>query len=323
MDTLVLALVSIAVGLVVGLLSGLLGIGGGTILVPTFKLGYLMDSIACTATSLFTIIPTSISGAISHLRNKTCIPALGIAAGLGGALTSSLGVWAASRSEGWMIMVGATAIITYSACTMLRKALKLPVSEKGAFRANVRAARERRAQERASAAVAREGGGDASPAPLRAASAPVSTAEAAFDPAAAALSAEPVADDFPTTPRQIVAGVLIGLVAGLASGYVGVGGGFLMVPLMIQFIHTPMKLTSGTSLIAVMILAVPGVVYQAVLGNVNWVVGIAVAAGSIPGAAIGARLTSWVPERTLRFAFGGLLLVAAVSLVANQMGLLG
>lgn len=303
MDLFFLAIGSIAVGLVVGVLSGLLGIGGGTILVPTFKLGYLMDSIACTATSLFTIIPTSVSGAISHLRNKTCVPALGLAAGLGGAVTSPLGVWLASRSEGWMIMLATAIIIAYSACTMLRKAFKLPAPEKGAFRANVRAARARRAERRAAAS---------SPAGS-------ACATASGEPASAPEAQRPVS----MSAKQLACGALIGLVAGLASGYVGVGGGFLMVPLMLQFVHTPMRLTSGTSLIAVMILAVPGVVYQAFLGNVNWVVGIAVAVGSIPGAALGAKLVSWVPERTLRFIFGGLLFVAAVLLVVNQTGLLG
>lgn len=303
MDLFFLSIGSIAVGLVVGVLSGLLGIGGGTILVPTFKLGYLMDSIACTATSLFTIIPTSVSGAISHLRNKTCVPALGVAAGLGGAVTSPLGVWLASRSEGWMIMLAAAVIIAYSAYTMLRKAFKLPAPEKGAFRANVRAARARRAERRAAAS---------SPAGS-------ACATASGESASAPEAQRPVS----MSAKQLACGALIGLVAGLASGYVGVGGGFLMVPLMLQFVHTPMRLTSGTSLIAVMILAVPGVVYQAFLGNVNWVVGIAVAVGSIPGAALGAKLVSWVPERTLRFIFGGLLFVAAVLLVVNQTGLLG
>ncbi len=397
MDLFFLAIGSIAVGLVVGVLSGLLGIGGGTILVPTFKLGYLMDSIACTATSLFTIIPTSVSGAISHLRNKTCVPALGVAAGLGGAVTSPLGVWLASRSEGWMIMLAAAVIIAYSAYTMLRKAFKLPAPEKGAFRANVRAARAsrsegwmimlaaaviiaysaytmlrkafklpapekgafranvraaraRRAERRAAAsspagsACAPASGESASEpeaqrpvsmsakqlacgaliglvAGLAAASSPAGSACA---PASGESASEPEAQrPVSMSAKQLACGALIGLVAGLASGYVGVGGGFLMVPLMLQFIHTPMRLTSGTSLIAVMILAVPGVVYQAFLGNVNWVVGIAVAVGSIPGAALGAKLVSWVPERTLRFIFGGLLFVAAVLLVVNQTGLLG
>ncbi|MFR1167646.1 MAG: hypothetical protein ACLSDQ_08670 [Adlercreutzia equolifaciens] len=51
-----LFLVSLVVGLAVGVLAGLLGIGGGMLLVPAFKLGYAMDSLMCTATSLFTII---------------------------------------------------------------------------------------------------------------------------------------------------------------------------------------------------------------------------------------------------------------------------
>lgn len=123
--------------------------------------------------------------------------------------------------------------------------------------------------------------------------------------------------------REMGMGFAIGLAAGLASGYVGVGGGFIMVPLMMSLIRVPMKLTSGTSLIAVMILAVPGVITQAVLGNINWIAGIAVACGSIPGASLGARLIPRVPERTLRFLFSGFLVLAAVLLVVNQLGLWG
>jgi uncharacterized membrane protein YfcA len=104
---------------------------------------------------------------------------------------------------------------------------------------------------------------------------------------------------------------------------VGVGGGFIMVPLMMSILHVPMKLTSGTSLIAVMILAVPGTVTQALLGNINWIAGIAVACGSIPGATLGAKLIPKVPERQLRFLFAGFLVVAAVLLVVNQLGVWG
>ena len=71
MEILGLAVLSIAVGFFVGVLSGMLGLGGGTVLVPVFRLGYAMDAIACTATSLFTIIPTSISGMVTHIRNRT------------------------------------------------------------------------------------------------------------------------------------------------------------------------------------------------------------------------------------------------------------
>lgn len=284
-----LFLVSLVVGLAVGVLAGLLGIGGGMLLVPAFKLGYAMDSLMCTATSLFTIIPTSVSGAISHIRNKTCLPKLGVAAGLGGACLSPLGVWLATLSPDWAVMGAAALIIAYSSVTMFRKALKAPKVPRGATGAEAAdaAAKEAAAEDRA----------------------------AAIERAHAEAPA--------IGRREAGIGAAIGLFAGLASGYVGVGGGFIMVPLMMSILHVPMKLTSGTSLIAVMILAIPGTVTQALLGNINWIAGIAVACGSIPGATLGAKLIPKVPERQLRFLFAGFLVVAAVLLVVNQLGVWG
>ena len=283
-----LFLVSLVVGLAVGVLAGLLGIGGGMLLVPAFKLGYAMDSLMCTATSLFTIIPTSVSGAISHIRNKTCLPKLGVAAGLGGACLSPLGVWLATLSPDWAVMGAPALIIAYSSVTMFRKALKAPKVPRGAGAGAADAAAKEAAAEDRAAAIER------------------AHAEA------------------PTIGwREAAIGAAIGLFAGLASGYVGVGGGFIMVPLMMSILHVPMKLTSGTSLIAVMILAVPGTVTQALLGNINWIAGIAVACGSIPGATLGAKLIPKVPERQLRFLFAGFLVVAAVLLVVNQLGVWG
>lgn len=276
---------SLAVGLAVGVLSGLLGIGGGTILVPVFRLGYALSPLMSTATSLATIIPTSVSGAISHIRRKTCVPALGVAAGLGGAATSPVGVWLATVSPGWAVMAAAAAVIAYSSATMFSKALKAP---KG----------------RASSAPA--GADDAAGA---------NTGGAA---AAAGAGAMPEAPRM--TKRQLALGVGVGALAGVASGYVGLGGGFIMVPLMVSLFRIPMKLTSGTSLIAVTLLAVPAAVTQTLLGNVAWAVAIAVAVGSVPGALLGARLITRVPERALRFTFSGFLLVGAVMLVLNQAG---
>lgn len=283
-----LFLVSLVVGLAVGVLAGLLGIGGGMLLVPAFKLGYAMDSLMCTATSLFTIIPTSVSGAISHIRNKTCLPKLGVAAGLGGACLSPLGVWLAILSPDWAVMGAAALIIAYSSVTMFRKALKAPKVPRGAGAGAADAAAKEAAAEDRAAAIER-------------------------------AHAEAPAIGW----REAGIGAAIGLFAGLASGYVGVGGGFIMVPLMMSILHVPMKLTSGTSLIAVMILAVPGTVTQALLGNINWIAGIAVACGSIPGATLGAKLIPKVPERQLRFLFAGFLVVAAVLLVVNQLGVWG
>lgn len=279
------------VGLVVGVLSGLLGIGGGTMMVPVFRLGFGLEAIQATATSLFTIIPTSLSGCVTHVRNKTCIVPIGVAAGVGGALTSPVGVWLASMSPAWLIMLAAALIIGYSAFNMLRKAFKKP-----------KAAPAQAAATRAGANIPEASAADANGAPA--------------DMAPVAAHAESSA--FSVERKHLFMGVAIGLTAGLASGYVGVGGGFIMVPMFLSLLSLPMKKTSGTSLIAVTILAIPGVIEQAMLGHIDFIAGIAMAVGSIPGAVLGAQLMKRVPERALRIFFGVFLLIMAVVLVVNE-----
>lgn len=304
------------VGVLIGIASGLLGIGGGTVMVPIFRLAFGMSATMSTATSLFAIIPTSISGAISHVKGKTCIPALGIAAGLGGACMSPIGVWLAQLSPDWLVMLAAALIIGYSAINMFKKAFRVP-----------RAGQPAEGADAAAAAGAPSCGSKPS---SRAEARVVELSPQSDAPAAASLTSSgepavsaPTADDSSLSRKQLLQGVAIGLVAGLASGYVGVGGGFIMVPLMLSIIGIPMRKASGTSLIAVMILAIPGVIEQGIIGNINYLAGIAIVIGTIPGAVIGARLVTKVPERTLRLLFGCFLIVAAVMLVLNEVGIFG
>ena len=315
-EALVYSFVPALVGVLIGIASGLLGIGGGTVMVPIFRLAFGMSATMSTATSLFAIIPTSISGAISHVKGKTCIPALGIAAGLGGACLSPVGVWLAQLSPDWLVMLAAALIIGYSAINMFKKAFKSP-----------RAGQPAEGADAAAAAGTPSCGSKPS---SRAEARVVELSPQSDAPAAASLTSlgepaasAPTVDDSSLSRKQLLQGAAIGLVAGLASGYVGVGGGFIMVPLMLSIIGIPMRKASGTSLIAVMILAIPGVIEQGIIGNINYLAGIAIVIGTIPGAVIGARLVTKVPERTLRLLFGCFLIVAAVMLVLNEVGIFG
>ncbi len=319
------------VGVLIGIASGLLGIGGGTVMVPIFRLAFGMSATMSTATSLFAIIPTSISGAISHVKGKTCIPALGIAAGLGGACLSPVGVWLAQLSPDWLVMLAAALIIGYSAINMFKKAFKVPRAGQPAEGADAAASPSTRssgasegsrAEARVASATARISGTGETLADSSATSDSSSATPSLTSSGEPAVSA-PTADDSSLSRKQLLQGAAIGLVAGLASGYVGVGGGFIMVPLMLSIIGIPMRKASGTSLIAVMILAIPGVIEQGIIGNINYLAGIAIVIGTIPGAVIGARLVTKVPERTLRLLFGCFLIVAAVMLVLNEVGIFG
>ena len=318
METFIIAAI---IGVIIGIFSGLLGIGGGTLMVPIFRLGFGMSAISSTATSLFTIIPTSLAGLITHVKNKTCIPKVGVLCGLGGACTSPLGVYLASISPSWAIMLAAAAIIGYSSYSMFRKAIRMPKiapqgesavtgkdlekeAEKDDSRA-AQAAQAAAAQAQAAQAAAAQGKGQ-----------PTTTKAAAnATKTASALKEEP----FKLSVKKIALCLLIGLIAGLASGYVGVGGGFIMVPLFISLLGIMMRQASGTSLVAVTILAIPGVVEQGLLGHIDYIAGIAMAVGSIPGAVIGASLIRKVPERKLRFVFGAFLLISAVVLLFNEL----
>lgn len=278
MEIVITSIALVLVGVGIGVLSGMLGIGGGTIMIPVLRLGYGLDAFMATATSLFAIIPISLAGAITHVRARSCLPKLGVLLGVAGAITSSAGVYLGSISPAWLIMVVAAVIIIYSAFTMLSKAVRMgkkSSSISGSARAN---------------------------------------ASAAFS------DIEPCTFDF--TRKNVALAAIIGLIAGFASGYVGVGGGFIMVPLMTAWLGIPMKRTSGTSLIAIIILAIPGVIQQAFLGHIDYLAGIMLCVGAIPGAVLGAWLVPRVPERTLRFIFAGLLAIAAVMLVVNEFALL-
>ena len=330
-EALVYFFVPALVGVLIGIASGLLGIGGGTVMVPIFRLAFGMSATMSTATSLFAIIPTSISGAISHAKGKTCIPALGIAAGLGGACTSPIGVWLAQLSPDWLVMLAAALIIGYSAINMFKKAFKLRPAGQPAAGVDAAASPSTqssgapegsRAEARVASATARISGTGETLADSSATS-DSSSATPSLTSSGEPAVAAPTADDSSLSRKQLLQGAAIGLVAGLASGYVGVGGGFIMVPLMLSIIGIPMRKASGTSLIAVMILAIPGVIEQGIIGNINYLAGIAIVIGTIPGAVIGARLVTKVPERTLRLLFGCFLIVAAVMLVLNEVGIFG
>ena len=306
MDIFTTVLLPALTGVVIGVVSGMFGIGGGTVMVPIFRLVFGMTAIASTATSLFAIIPTSISGATTHLRNKTCVLQLGLTAGLGGACTSAFGVWLATISPSWLVMLAAAIIIGVSAANMLRKAYAMKPVAKTEPASLVSA---ESASDAASASPAEQSSDQSSDQPA---------AEDSTQSSASSSVAHSETYGFSLTPKNIAIGALIGMAAGVASGYVGVGGGFLMVPLMVSVFGLPMKRASGTSLIAVMILAVPGVIEQGILGNINYLAGLILAAGSIPGAILGANLIRYVPERALRAAFGVFLIFAAILLVLNE-----
>lgn len=125
-------------------------------------------------------------------------------------------------------------------------------------------------------------------------------------------SARPPNPDHPVRPPGwAFAGM--GLVAGFASGLLGIGGGVVMVPVMSGLLHLPLKRAIGTSLVIIAFMVVPGTAVHAALGHINWAIFLWLSVGVVPGAAIGSRWTIRARERTLRLVVASFLLVVAVS----------
>jgi len=113
----------------------------------------------------------------------------------------------------------------------------------------------------------------------------------------------------------VVVAALIGLVAGVAAGLLGIGGGALFVPALVLVLDLPQVDAEATSLLAVIPVALVGAARQHHYGNVRVRDGLLVGALAVPGAALGVVLVNALPERAIEVAFAALLLWVAAQLV--------
>jgi uncharacterized membrane protein YfcA len=111
--------------------------------------------------------------------------------------------------------------------------------------------------------------------------------------------------------------VVTGLVAGTFSALFGVGGGIVAVPLLVLFAGLPERAATGTSLAAIGITALAGVVFFGIRGDVDVghaaLVGIPAAGGALIGTALQQRITAQV----LTYLFAALLVAVSVWLLAS------
>lgn len=110
----------------------------------------------------------------------------------------------------------------------------------------------------------------------------------------------------------------LGLVAGFMSGMFGVGGGILIVPILVLALAMPQRRAHGTSLAAVLPIAVSGTVGFGLEGSVDWPAAAALAIGSLLGALVGTKLLVTVSHRFLAYSFAATLLLSAARLLASQ-----
>ena len=110
----------------------------------------------------------------------------------------------------------------------------------------------------------------------------------------------------------------IGFGTGAFSGVFGVGGGILLVPIQVLWLHIEQKRAQATSLVMVAMGAFAAGITYALGDQVAWIPAIAILLGGISGSLIGSFAVTRSPSRALQGAFGVLIIIAAARLLFSS-----
>jgi uncharacterized membrane protein YfcA len=113
---------------------------------------------------------------------------------------------------------------------------------------------------------------------------------------------------------------IIGFLVGFITGFLGAGGGFLIIPALLFFANLPMKQAVGTSLFIIFINALIGFAGDVVGGVVmNYQLLFTIAAIAIIGMLIGTQLSKKIDGAKLKPLFGWLVLVMGIYIIAKEI----
>jgi len=116
---------------------------------------------------------------------------------------------------------------------------------------------------------------------------------------------------------QIVMMVASGIFVGIGAAFTGLGGGFLLVP-MLLFLGYPAQKAVGTSFLAILVISISALIAHNKFANVDYKIGFLLGMGGIIGAQVGARLVEHVSTAHFKKIFAIVLVALAVHLFIKK-----
>ncbi len=116
-------------------------------------------------------------------------------------------------------------------------------------------------------------------------------------------------------PRIIFQGFIIGVI----TGFIGAGGGFLLVPALVLFTRLPIRLAIGTSLLIISANSLIGFIGDLTYQKIEWPFLLAFTAISVIGIFIGTYTSKYISSNQLKKGFGVFVLVMAAVIVAKEI----
>ena len=117
----------------------------------------------------------------------------------------------------------------------------------------------------------------------------------------------------PALSNNIILMIAIGIVVGIGASFSGLGGGFLMVPLLLFLGYTAQK-SVGTSFLAILVISFSALIAHNKLANVDYRAGLLLGLGGIIGAQVGSRLVEHVSTGNFKRIFAFILFGLALYL---------
>jgi len=272
----------LGLGAVVGLLSGLFGVGGGFLMTPLLIMAGISPTVAAASDSN-QIVAASTSGTYAHYRMGNVDFKMGLLLLIGGLIGGTIGVQTiktlrAIGNADFVIKITYVGMLGIVGFYMFMESLQ-KIRQKAPDIS-------KRARKRPSIYTRFV---QAMPWKMR------------FSTSGVIIS--------PIVP------ILLGGFVGLLAAIMGVGGGFIMVPVMVYLLRMPMHVVVGTSLFQILFTCINVTIIQAILNHtVDVILAIVLLLGSTIGAQFGARLTRRLKVDQLKILLASIVLLVMVKM---------
>ena len=281
----------LGLGLGVGFLSGLFGVGGGFLLTPLLIMFGIPPTVAAASDSN-QIVAASISGTIAHGRRGNVDYKMGLYLLIGGVIGGTLGVQIikilrATGNADFVIKITYIVMLGIIGSYMFQESLRNLKTPKGITNKIVKMKGEE-VEEKKQLKFSRL---------YR--SLPFRTT---FKKSGVSIS--------------VITPILLGIMVGILAAIMGVGGGFIMVPVMVYMLRMPMHVVIGTSLFQILVTCINVTFMQAYYNQtVDVVLALILLFGSTIGTQLGAKVSDRLNADQLKIVLAIIVLLVMVQMV--------
>ena len=132
------------------------------------------------------------------------------------------------------------------------------------------------------------------------------------------ITAKPLKEETVQANKSIAMLLLYGVNIGLITGFLGAGGGFLLIPALVLVLKLPMKKAIGTSLLIIALNSTVGFVADAGHHKIEWNFLLTISAIAIAGILTGSLLSKKIEADKLKKGFGWFVLLMGIYIIIHE-----